>query len=30
MDVVFLVGAAVMFEASVGMLISCDTLSVRK
>ena len=30
MDVIFLVGAAVMFVAMLGMVIGCDTLGVRK
>jgi hypothetical protein len=30
MDVVFLVAAAVMFVAMVGMVIGCDKLGVRK
>jgi hypothetical protein len=30
MDVVFLVSAAVMFVAMVGMVIGCDRLGVRK
>jgi hypothetical protein len=30
MDVVFLIGAAVMFVAMLGMVIGCDKLGVRK
>ena len=30
MDFVFLVGAAVMFAAMLGMVIGCDKLGVRK
>lgn len=30
MDVVFLVGAAMMFAAMLGMVIGCDKLGVRK
>ncbi len=30
MDVVFLVGAAAMFAAMLGMVIGCDKLGVRK
>lgn len=30
MDVVYLVGAAVMFIAMLGMVIGCDKLGVRK
>lgn len=30
MDIVFLVGAAVMFAAMLGMVIGCDRLGVRK
>jgi len=30
MDVVFLVGAAVMFVAMVGMVIGCEKLAGRK
>ena len=30
MDVVFLLGAAVMFVAMLGMVIGCDKLGVRK
>jgi hypothetical protein len=30
MDVVYLVGAAVMFVALLGMVIGCDKLGVRK
>jgi hypothetical protein len=30
MDVVYLVGAAVMFVAMLGMVIDCDKLGVRK
>jgi hypothetical protein len=30
MDVVYLLGAAVMFVAMLGMVIGCDTLGVRK
>jgi hypothetical protein len=30
MDIVFLVGAAVMFVAMLGMVIGCDKLGVRK
>ena len=30
MDIVFLVGAAVLFVAMLGMVIGCDKLGVRK
>ena len=30
MDFVFLIGAAVMFVALLGMVIGCDKLGVRK
>lgn len=30
MDVVFLIGAVVMFVAMLGMVIGCDKLGVRK
>jgi hypothetical protein len=30
MDVVYLVGAAVMFVAMLGMVFGCDKLGVRK
>ena len=30
MDVAYLVGAAVMFIAMLGMVIGCDKLGVRK
>lgn len=30
MDLVFLIGAAVMFVAMLGMVIGCDKLGVRK
>jgi hypothetical protein len=30
MDVVFLIGAAAMFAAMLGMVIGCDELGVRK
>lgn len=30
MDVVFLVGAVVLFFAMLGMVIGCDKLGVRK
>lgn len=30
MDVVFLVGAVVMFVAMLGMVIGCDRLGARK
>jgi hypothetical protein len=30
MDVVYLIGAAVMFAAMLGMVVGCDTLGVRK
>jgi hypothetical protein len=30
MDVVFLVGAAAMFAAMLGMVIGCDKLGARK
>jgi hypothetical protein len=30
MDLVFLVGAAAMFVAMLGMVIGCDKLGVRK
>ena len=30
MDFVFLIGAAVMFVAMLGMVIGCDRLGVRK
>ena len=30
MDLVFLLGAAVMFVAMLGMVIGCDKLGVRK
>jgi hypothetical protein len=30
MDVVYLVGAAVMFVALLGMVMGCDRLGVRK
>ena len=30
MDIVYLVGAAVMFVAMLGMVFGCDKLGVRK
>jgi hypothetical protein len=30
MDVVYLIGAALMFVAMLGMVIGCDRLGVRK